>query len=112
MRIVAEIRPDYPTERAALKAVAENLGIGAAETMRTWVRKAQIDAGRRRGVASEEAAEIKRLKAENAELRRSDEILKATSAFFAAEFDRPSKRSWHSSTSTGRRSESSRSAVS
>lgn len=58
--MVAEIRPNYPTEWAAMKAVAAKLGIGAAETVRTWVRKAEVDAGRRPGVTSEEAAEIKR----------------------------------------------------
>lgn len=97
VRMVAEIRPNYrpnyPTEWAAMKAVAAKLGIGVAETVLTWVRKAEVDAGRRPGVTSEEAAEIKRLKAENAELRRANEILKAASAFFAAELDRPSKRS-------------------
>lgn len=91
--MVAEIVPNYPTEWAAMKAVAAKLGIGAAETVRTWVRKAQVDTGRRPGTTSEEAAEIKRLRAENAELRRANEILKAASAFFAAELDRPSKRS-------------------
>ncbi len=93
MRTVAEIRPHCPTEWAATKAVAAKLGIGSAETVQTWVRKAEADAGRRPGVMSEEAAEIKRLKAENAELHRANEILKAASAFFAAELDRPSKRS-------------------
>ncbi|WP_215452009.1 hypothetical protein [Streptomyces sp. ATCC 21386] len=91
--MVAEIRPHYPTEWAATKAVAAKLGIGAAETVRTWVRKAEVDAGQRPGITSEEAAEIKRLRAENTELRQVNEILKAASAFFAAEFDRPSKRS-------------------
>jgi transposase len=91
--MVAEIRPNYPTEWSAMKAVAAKLGIGTAETMRTWVRKAEVDAGQRPGVTSEEAAEIKRLRAEVAELRRANEILKAASAFFAAELDRPSKRS-------------------
>ena len=57
------------------------------------MRKAEIDAGRRPGTTSEEAAEIKRLKAENAELKRANEILKAASVFFAAELDRPHKRS-------------------
>ena len=85
VRMVAEVRPNYPTEWAAMKAVAAKLGIGAAETVRTWVRKAEVDAGRRPGVTSDETAEIKRLKAENAELRRANEILKAASAFFAAE---------------------------
>ncbi|MGW7528494.1 IS3 family transposase [Streptomyces sp. NPDC054783] len=81
VRMVAEIRPNYPTEWAAMKAVAVKLGIGAAETVRTWVRKAEVDAGQRPGVTSEEAAEIKRLRAENAELRRANEILKAASGF-------------------------------
>ncbi|EDY55735.2 transposase [Streptomyces sviceus ATCC 29083] len=93
VRMVAEIRPNYPTEWAAMKAVAAKLGIGAAETVRTWVRKAEVDAGQRPGTTSEEAVEIKRLRAENDELRRANEILKATSAFFAAELDRTSKRS-------------------
>lgn len=76
-----------------MKAVAAKLGIGTAETVRTWVRKAEVDAGQRPGTTSDEAAEIRRLRAENAELRRANEILKAASAFFAAELDRPSKRS-------------------
>jgi transposase len=91
--MVAEIRSNYPTEWAAMKAVAAKLGIGSAETVRTWVRKAEVDAGQRPGMTSEETAEINRLRAENAELRRANEILKAASAFFAAELDRPSKRS-------------------
>ncbi|MER5907130.1 hypothetical protein ABT150_44945 [Streptomyces mirabilis] len=82
--MVAEIRPNYPTEWAAMKAVAAKLGIAAAETVQTWVRKAEVDAGQRPGVTSEEAAEIKRLRAEAAELRRANEILKAASAFFAS----------------------------
>ncbi|MFE1027108.1 IS3 family transposase [Streptomyces sp. NPDC058818] len=81
VRMVAEIRPNYPTEWAAMKAVAAKLGIGAAETVRTWVRKAEVDGGQRPGVTSEEAAEIQRLRAENAELRRANEILKAASGF-------------------------------
>jgi transposase len=74
VRMVAEVRPNYPTEWAAMKAVAAKLGIGAAETVRTWVRKAEVDAGQRPGTTSQEAAEIKRLRAENSELRRSTEI--------------------------------------
>ncbi|MFI2431124.1 IS3 family transposase [Streptomyces sp. NPDC018693] len=81
VRMVAEVHPNYPTEWAAMKAVAAKLGIGAAETVRTWVRKAEVDAGQRPGTTSEEAAEIKRLRAENAELRRANEILKAASGF-------------------------------
>jgi transposase len=93
VRMVAEVRPDYPSDWPAIVAVAGKLGIGSAETLRKWVRQAEVDAGQRPGVTSEDSAEIKRLKRENAELRRANEILKAASVFFAAELDRPHLRS-------------------
>lgn len=68
------------------------LGIGSAETLRTWVRRDEVDTGRRPGVTSEQSEELKRLKRENAELRRANEILKAAAAFFGAELDRPGRR--------------------
>jgi transposase len=89
--MVAEVRPEYPSEWPAICAVAAKLGIGTAETLRKWVRQAEVDAGVRAGVSSEESAEVKRLKRENAELRRANEILKAASVFFAAELDRPQR---------------------
>ncbi|RBQ12162.1 hypothetical protein DP939_44250 [Spongiactinospora rosea] len=79
VRMVAEVRPDYPTEWATINAVATKLGIGTAETLRSWVRQAQIDEGRRPGRTSDESAELKQLRRENAELRRANEILKAAS---------------------------------
>jgi transposase len=91
--MVAEVRPDYPSDWPAIVAVAGKLGIGSAETLRKWVRQAEVDGGQRPGVSSEDSAEIKRLKRENAELRRASEILKAASVFFAAELDRPHQRS-------------------
>ena len=91
--MVAQVRPDYPSDWPAICAVAEKLGIGTAETLRKWVRQAEVDAGQRPGVTSEESAEMKRLKRENAELRRANEILKAAAAFFAAELDRPQTHS-------------------
>jgi transposase len=93
VRMVAEVRPNYESDWAAIGAVAQRLGIGTAETLRKWWRQAQVDAGARPGVTSEESAELKRLRRENAELRRANEILKAASAFFAAELDRPTNRS-------------------
>ena len=93
VRMVAEVTPNYDSQWAAISAVAQKLGIGTAETVRKWVRQAEVDAGARPGVTSEESAEIKRLKREVAELRRANEILKAASAFFAAELDRPHQRS-------------------
>jgi transposase len=89
VRMVAEVRPDYPSEAQAIAQVARMLGIGSAETLRTWVRRMQVDAGHRPGVTTDAHEEIKRLKRENAELRRANEILKAASSFFAAELDRP-----------------------
>jgi len=91
--MVAQVRPEYPSDWPAICAVAEKLGIGTAETLRKWVRQAEVDAGTRPGVTTEESAELKRLKRENAELRRANEILKAASAFFAAELDRPQTHS-------------------
>ncbi len=93
VRMVAEVRPNYESEWAAIGAVAQKLGIGTTETLRKWVRQSEVNAGARSGVTSEEAAEIKRLRREVAELRRANEILKAASVFFAAELDRPQPRS-------------------
>jgi transposase len=93
VRMVAEVRPSYDSDWAAITAVAQKLGIGTTETLRKWVRQAEVDAGQRPGVGSEESAELKRLRRENAELRRANEILKSASAFFAAELDRPQPRS-------------------
>ena len=92
VRMVAEVRPDYPSEYAAMTAVAGMLGIGSPETIRTWIRRRAVDAGDRAGVTTDAQAEIKKLKRENAELRRANEILKAASTFFAAELDRPHLR--------------------
>ena len=91
VRMVAEVRPDYPSDWPAIKAVAGKLGIGSAETLRKWVRQAEVDGGTRPGVTSEESAELRKLRAEVRELRRANEILKAASAFFAAELDRPQR---------------------
>lgn len=91
VRLVAEVRAEHVSEWAAVESVATKLGIGSAQTLHNWVRKAQVDAGARPGVTSEESAENRRLRAENRELRRANEILKAASIFFAAELDRPQR---------------------
>jgi transposase len=93
VRLVAEHRDQYETEYAAIRSIAAKLGIATPESLRKWVRQAEVDAGQRPGVSSEESAEIRRLRAEVKELRRANEILKAASAFFAAELDRPLTRS-------------------
>ena len=71
--------------------VARELGIGA-ESLRNWLRQAEVDAGRRPGLTTAERERLKELERENRELRRANEILRKASAFFAqAEFDRPKK---------------------
>jgi transposase len=57
-------------------------------TLHAWVRRDQIDSGRRAGVTSDMAAEVRKLRAENKELKRANEILKSASVFFAAALDR------------------------
>ncbi|WUW68047.1 transposase (plasmid) [Streptomyces sp. NBC_01455] len=83
VRMVAEVRDDYPTE-TALQAVAEKLDIGSRETLRNWVKQHEIDAGTRPGTTTEESAQLKALKKEIAELKRANEILKAAASFFAS----------------------------
>jgi transposase len=67
-----------------MRSVAQKLGIGTTETVRTWVRRAEIHAGAWPGVTSEESSELRRLRAENRELRRAHDILKAAAGFFAS----------------------------
>jgi transposase len=93
VRLVLETEGQYPSRDAAVKSIAAKLGIGSAQSLRNWVRQAEVDAGARPGVSTQEAARIKALERENAELRRANEILKAAASFFAAELDRPHRRS-------------------
>jgi transposase len=72
-----------PDERGAIKRVADQLDINP-ETLRSWVRQAQVDDGERAGTTTEQAEEIKQLRKQLAEAERANEILKATSAFFAS----------------------------
>lgn len=79
------------SEFEAIRRVASKQQIGE-ETLRRWRRKAQVDAGERRGVSSDEHTEIRRLKKRVAELERTNELLKSASAFFASELDRTTTR--------------------
>jgi transposase len=77
---------EYDSQWAVICSVAAKVGV-SVEALRRWVRQAEVDAGARPGVSSEESAELKQLRREVAELRRANEILKAASAFFARELD-------------------------
>jgi len=81
--MVEELLPEQKCEFAAMKKVATKLGI-SPEAIRRWKRQSEVDSGLRPGISSEASEEIKRLKRENLELRRANEILKSASAFFAS----------------------------
>ena len=89
--MVFEHQREYPSQWRAVVSIATKIGC-TAETLRKWVRRAEIDSGRREGVTSDERAKIKALERENRELRRANEILRKASAYFAqAELDRRAK---------------------
>ena len=88
VRMVFEHQGEYSSEWSAITTIAQQLGVNH-ETMRKWVRQAEVDAGQRAGPTTEQLDELRRLRKENAELRRANEILKAASAFFAKELDQP-----------------------
>ena len=86
-----DARRDPSTSTGAIKRVADQLGIHP-EALRTWVRQAEIDGGLRPGTSSDEAGRIVELEREVRELRRANEILRTSAAFFAAaELDRKIK---------------------
>ena len=88
VRLVRQLRQELGTAHGTIQRVASQLGCGV-ESLRTWVKQAEVDAGEAPGVTTAEAARIRQLEQENRELRRANEILKRASAFFAAELDRP-----------------------
>lgn len=90
VRLVRQLRRELGTEHGTVVRVADQLGYGV-ETVRKWVKTADIDEGVKPGRSSEDAAKIKELEQENRELKRANAILKSASAFFAAELDRPSR---------------------
>ena len=88
VRMVTEHRSEYGSEWEAIRSIAEKIGC-SAEALRTWVRRIQVDAGEKPGMASDERARMKELEKEVRELRRANEILRKASSYFAqAELDR------------------------
>jgi transposase len=84
VRLVLDVAREAGSVSRACRRIGEQLGINA-DTLRGWVKRAQIDAGARPGVSTAEAARVRQLEKENAELRRANAILRTASAFFAAE---------------------------
>lgn len=91
VRMVLDHEHEYGSRWEAISSVADKLG-PKPETVRQWIIRAETDTGRRPGRTTEELAELKRLKRENAELKRANDILKAAAHFFGAELDRRSTK--------------------
>src|SRR5579884_203748 len=89
--MVAEHAGEFPSQWAAICSVASKLGM-TAETLRKWVRRAEVDGGLRPGLTTDERQRLKELERENRDLRRANEILKDASIFFATELDGRPKR--------------------
>ena len=88
VRMVFEHAEKHASQWATIRSIAEKIGC-TAETLRSWVRQAERDAGQRAGLTTDERAQLKQLERENVELRRANEILRLASAYFAkAELDR------------------------
>jgi transposase-like protein len=89
VRLVFEHQEEYGSQWAAISSIAEKFGC-TPETLRSWVRRAERDTGKRPGLSTDERQRLKDLERENRELKRANEILRKASAYFAvAEFDRP-----------------------
>jgi transposase len=88
VRMVRALREELGTSQGTVKRVAEQLGYGV-ESVRGWVKQADIDGGVTPGTTTGEQARIDALEQENRELKRANAILRSSATFFAAELDRP-----------------------
>ena len=92
VRMVVDHERDYPSRWAAVVSIAGKIGC-VPQTLYEWVKKAEVDGGKRAGVPTEVADKVKALEREVRELRQANEILRKASAYFAqAELDRPFRR--------------------
>jgi len=91
IRMVRDLQLEDPGDHGVVSRVARQLGVGT-ESLRLWVKQAEIDAGRRPGITSAEHDELVELRKENRELRRANDILQAAATFFGAELDRRHKK--------------------
>ena len=92
VRMVTEHEAEHPSRWAAVSSIASKIGC-SAHTLHEWVKKVEVDSGKRAGLPSDVAEKMKVLERENRELRQANEILRKASAYFAqAELDRPLKR--------------------
>ena len=91
VRLVLDNEGQHGSRWQAITSIAAKIGC-SANTLNDWVKKAEVDSGKRAGIPSEMAEKMKALERENRELRQANDILRKASAYFAmAELDRRSK---------------------
>jgi transposase len=90
VRLVRQLRRELGTSHGSIQRVADQIGCGV-ESLRTWVKQADIDEGLEPGMSTAEQTRIRELEQEVRELRRANDLFKRASAFFVAELDRPSR---------------------
>src|SRR5512139_1650159 len=91
VRMVRTLRAELGTTQGTVQRVARQLGYGV-ESVRMWVRQADIDEGLTQGVSTAESRRVRQLEQENRELKRANEILERAASFFGAELDRQHKK--------------------
>ena len=92
VRMLQEQQDQHSSQWAAIQSISAKVGC-TAETLRKWIKQAEIDEGKRDGLSTTDRERLKELERENRELKQANEILRKASAFFAqAELDRRPKK--------------------
>lgn len=102
VRLVLAHEGDYPSRWTVCQSISGKIGC-SAHTLLDWVKKTEVDSGKRAGISTDVAEKLKALERENRELRQANEILRKASAYFAqAKLTGPMHAGVHGCPSTAR----------